>query len=666
MTNYPSDFRRALALHQSGDLRQAEFLYRQVLSSDPQDAEALHLLGLIASQAGQFDAAAALIGQAIRLKGNLPLFCANLGYILRQQGKIPQALACYRQSLLGKPNDPGVLAETGRCLLALGKPEEAAIALATGIGLEPDAAAFQDLGAALRTLGKTADAIACFQHATALDPSLAESHFSLGNLLFANGEPDRGALAYRKAIEADGSRAEYHFNLAVVLTVQGNPNEAAACYGTAVRLRPDYAEAHNNLAILYQKSGCYQLAAQHYKRAVEIDPGYSEALYNNGSLLQDQEDHEEACRIYRRLLGHCEPELERRVRNNLANGLLALGRPRKALAEYNRAIVLDPKAVEAHWNRAVALLTLGKYSEAWEDYEWRLRQPHARQREFRQPRWDGAPLNGRRLLLHAEQGLGDTIQFARFAPLAQNDSRQPPSTVILECQQPLVKLLGTVKGLDLVTAFDAAPEFDLHLPLLSLPGLFGLTLKHVSRNVPYLETAPDRLERWRRHIDGVSAGSRARVGLCWAGNPRHHNDRNRSVSPHLLDPLGALPEIAYFCLQQQPNGAPAIDFKPLLEPLDDFETTAALSANLDLVITVDTAVAHLAGALARPLWLMLPAVADWRWLTERDDSPWYPTARLFRQDRRTIGMKDREEAWRPVIERVKTSLQNFPPHRDGA
>ena len=617
------------------------------------------MLGLIASDAEQHDAAAILIAHAIRIQGNVPLYCANLGLVLSRQGKLPQALACFRQALASKPNDAVTLAHAGRCLSRMGRFDEAIIALGTSLSLVSNAPTFHELGNALIAASRTEEAIACFQHAVSLEPRLADCYFTLGNLLFASGNWAGGADAYEGAILADQTQPEYYFNLGVVRTLQTLHPEAIRCYLKAVQLRPEYAVAHNNLGILYQKAGDKDQASWHYQRASEIQPGYSEAWYNTGALLQEQEEHEKACQVYRNVLSSplTSLSLEAHLHNNLANGLLALGQPGAALDEYDRALALDSEAVEAHWNRAIVQLTLGRYKEAWAEYEWRLRQPDALVRQFSQPRWDGAPLGRRRLFLYAEQGLGDTLQFARFARLIhetnarRKDPEQGGPRVVLECQAPLAGLLKRLQGVDsVVGAGMPIPEFDVHIPLLSLPGIFGTTLETLSGQRTYLSADSKRRRQWRLHMARQAPGH-LRVGLCWSGNPNHRNDRNRSLPAEFLNCLATIPGVAYYNLQINAQAMPNIDFRPLLRPLDDFEETAALTANLDLVITVDTAVAHLAGGMGRPVWVLLPMVADWRWMTERDDSPWHSSARLFRQTK----AKD----WRTVIDRVRESLMQL-------
>jgi hypothetical protein len=281
----------------------------------------------------------------------------------------------------------------------------------------------------------------------------------------------------------------------------------------------------------------------------------------------------------------------------------------------------------------MAWLLLGDYERGWAEYEWRWRTGEMHLPSFAQPRWDGAPLGGRTVLLYAEQGLGDALQFVRYAPLV----RQRGGRVIVACRAPLLRLLAGCAGIDrLADQAGDLPAFDVYAPLLSLPHLLGTTLATVPAAVPYLHADPALVERWRGEL---AAGPAFRVGIGWQGSPLHPADRRRSVPVSFFRPLAAVPGVRLYSLQKGtgaeqlggPHGRfPAEDLSPRLA---DFADTAAVMKNLDLVITVDTALAHLAGALGLPVWVALPFAPDWRWLTGRDDSPWYPTARLFRQPR---------------------------------
>lgn len=362
-------------------------------------------------------------------------------------------------------------------------------------------------------------------------------------------------------------------------------------------------------------------------------------------LLQQSNAFEQACREYRAFLRD-QPK-HAGAHNNLGNTLIAMGRPAEALRHFDRALSLDPGAAETRFNRAVAQLSLGHYQKGWRDYESRFHQPGHPGRRALAPEWKTQPLQGKRLLLYAEQGLGDTLQFIRFADPVQCRGAR----VTLECQPRLAKLLSRIPAIEAVMVKEnPPPPLDFQLALLSAPQRLNITLETLPA-APYLKAAPCLLEEWHAHLVRIAGPVPSRVGLCWTGNRRHKNDRNRSMPPSFLERLADIPGIAFFDLCPEAVDWPDLPLKPLRRPLVDFEDTAALIANLDLVITVDTAVAHLAGALGRPVWILLPYASDWRWLSGREDSPWYASARLFRQ--RQAG------DWGEVLERVRQALADY-------
>ena len=607
MRNHKIDFSRAVELHRSGRLGDAERMYRKILVFDPHHADSLHLLGLVASEAGQHDTAAALISRAIQAAGPVAMYCSNLGLVFGRMGKPEQAIACYRQALRNNPADPGTHARLGRLLLESKDFTAARVSLEKSLALQPQAAVFCDLG----------------------------------TVLFAQQEFDAAGKAYEIANVTDPAYPEALYNLGVIRTIQRRPAEAMAFYRAALALRPAYPDAHNNLGILLQSTGQGDAALNHYRQALQCDPASSEARYNGAFLLQERDHLEGARDEYQELLRRHPEHFE--GHNNLGNTLLSLAEPELALAEYNTVLQLQPGHAEAHWNRAIANLTLGNFREGWEEYEWRFRQPQSAQRKPEPPSWTGESLNNRRLLLQAEQGLGDTLQFVRYASLV----KELGAFVMLECQQPLQRLLSRHSSVDR-TVLSNSDEVDYRAPLMSLPGLFGTTLATIPSQAPYLHADPHLIEKWARLIRERVGADDFRVGLCWAGNPLHRNDRNRSVPVEAFAALAGLPGIVFFCLQKDAQFRPPLPFATLPEQVGDFDDTAALIANLDLVITVDTAVAHLAGGLGQQVWILLPFAPDWRWMMDRSDSPWYPSARLFRQPRR----KD----WTSVIQNVRSEL----------
>jgi Flp pilus assembly protein TadD len=449
----------------------------------------------------------------------------------------------------------------------------------------------------------------------------------MGNCLVALDKYEDATFAFERSAELLPDHAQAWYNLGVTRTVLQRVDAALEAYEHSVRINPRYTEAHNNRGILLQALGRYEEAESSYTKALAADPNYLNAAYNSGALFQLQDRLPEAIERYRSVI-RCRPD-HVEAHNNLGNTLFALNRTDEALAAYKRAVQLDGGNAQAHWNLALAYLLTGDFRRGWREYEWRLRQPGASPRAFRVPLWDGSPLDGRRILLHSEQGYGDTIQFVRYASLVKSAGGR----IILECQPALVRLLARMPDIEMAVARgQELPEFDCHAPLLSVPRLFSA----IPAKAPYLDVDPALLDRWRSKVpDGGT-----RVGIAWAGNPGHLNDRKRSIPFALMSELMNTPGVRFVGLQKDSPG--------LASELDDFADTAAVIAHLDMVVSVDTAVAHLGGAMGKPVWTLLPFAPDWRWMLNRDDTPWYPTMRLFRQPA--------PGDWTSVLARVRQEL----------
>jgi tetratricopeptide (TPR) repeat protein len=585
----------AVEHHRAGRLGEAERLYRGILDREPGHVESLHRLGLVASQTGHGQAAEGLIRRAI---------AAGDARALDFRTSDSEAGQAEKQAALW--------ADLGIALQLQGKLTEAvesydlaiascdrAIALESGRQRQ-SGAVFSNRGMALHALERLDEAQASLRQAIALEPEQPESHTGLGNVLY----------------------------------VQGLLEEAAECHERAIALRPGYAEAWSNLGSVRHMQGLLAEAAECSSRAVLLDPRFAEGYNNLGDALQGQ------------------------------------GRLAEAARCFDRAIELKPGLARAHLNRASLRLLEGKFAEGWPEYEWRLRLYP--QRKFGLPRWMGEPLGGSGrpacLLLHAEQGLGDTLQFLRYLPLVLE--RVNGGSVVLEVQPPLLRLAGEMAsrligkrtGMVSVTAMgEDLPEFDWHCPLMSLPLIFESDLGNLPAESPYLAVPAEAAERVAA-LPGLlelfqeelfRAGKTLRVGLVWAGSAIHAKDRFRSIAPELLAPLLEVDGARFYSLQvggPTPNGV-AMDgggFTDLAPYIRDMADTAALLERLDLVIAADTSVAHLAGAMGRPVWVLLPFAPDWRWLADRADSPWYPSMRLFRQTK--------PGDWAGVIETVREAL----------
>jgi tetratricopeptide (TPR) repeat protein len=467
--------------------------------------------------------------------------------------------------------------------------------------------------------GNLAEAERLYRQILVLDPRHADALHLLGVIAFHAGRADAGRALIGQAIAINPQVPEYHNNLGNILKESGSPEEAFACYRRALALRPAFVDAHFNLGNAYGKEERFEEAIESYRAALGL-----------------QQDH----------FG---------TWHNLGNTLRSLGRTDEALDCYRRVPPSSPVFAEARWNQAITRLLAGDLARGWEDYEsrWDLERAKPRRRSFTQPAWEGGPARGRRILLHAEQGLGDTIQFIRYAALVKARGLK----VLLECPAPLQSLLARAPGVaQAVASGEPLPEFDLHLPLLSPPRLFGTTLQSIPAPRAYLSPDPSLARKWKAKLG--AAGKTLRVGLVWAGGT---SDRKRDCGLAALAPLAAARNATFYSLQvgeaaaqaaSPPAGMKLVD---LSVELKNFSDTAALVGQLDLVVTTDTAAAHLAAALGKPTWILLRYAPDWRWLLGRDDSPWYPSARLFRQ--RKPG------EWAEPIDRAAVALRAFRKSR---
>jgi tetratricopeptide (TPR) repeat protein len=583
---------------------------------------------------------------------------AAQGTALARQGRHEQAIASFRQALALDPNAAEAHHDLGHVLAEQGWHAEAAACFRQAVRLRPlSGAAHTSLAVALSRLGQHAEALAGFREAIRVEPGYAQAHNNLGVALAQQGQPDEAIAAFRQALRVQPDYADAHYNLGVSLGQLGQRDEAVACYREAVRLRPDMADALNNLGLALSEMDQQGQAIVLLRQAVRLRPAFAEAHNNLGLALADLGRLEEAVAAFEQAL-RLKP-LYAEAHNNLGGVLRGLGRLEEAAACYDLAVQLTPAmaAASAHWNRALTWLHQGNFARGWAEYEWRWKRSTTTRPSFPQPLWDGGPLEGRTILLHCEQGLGDAIQFVRYAPLVQARGGR----VVLGCPPPLWALFQSMAGVEHVVAEgQVLPAYDVHAPLMSLPRLLGTTLTTVPAEVPYLSVPSERVEHWRKRLEEWCGRDAFTVGICWQGNPRHKWDRHRSVPLALFRPLARVPGVRLISLQRGPGaeqlgaaGSLVTAVDPCAGQKDEFtfQDTAALIRCLDLVVTVDTAAAHLAGALGAPVWLALSQIVDWRWLDGRDDSPWYPSMRLFR--RKHVG------DWEPVFAQLATELHHL-------
>jgi tetratricopeptide (TPR) repeat protein len=603
----------------AGRLAQAEDKCRQALAADPQHADALHLLGLIHAQNDQVDLALECIAQAIRCNQANPEYFSSFGTLLARRDRLDEAFRSYDLALRLKPDFVEVWVALGDLLQRQQGFQQALRAYEHALTLDAGhAGAAEKAARLLRAQQRFEEAAIAHARWATLDPNNYDAHNDLGGLLIGLGRHEEAAAAFKAAAKVNANAPAAFNNLGIALTHLKRFDEAIVALGRAVALSPGLAEPHNARANALRLLNRLDEALRDYDRAIALKPDYAEAHGNRGACLDD------------------------------------LARPEEALASYNRALALQPDHGDTHWNLAVNRLRAGDFETGWREAEWRWKSTSLRlkHRPFEQPLWLGAePIAGKTLLLHNEQGLGDAIQFCRYIPLlAQHGAR-----VILEIDRTLKELLAGLAGVSHCLAKgEVLPDFDFHCPLSSLPLPFATTLDNIPPPVPHLSVpAAKGWNLW------LGASRRPWIGLVWSGNPDHANDHNRSIALQALSRLFEV-EAQFVSLQKNAREsdreflrarADLLDAGPELE---SFADTAALVAQLDLVISVDTSVAHLAGSLGRPVWILLPHVADWRWLTGRADSPWYPSARLFRQAE--------TRRWEPVIDELRHALQRFAAH----
>ena len=501
--------------------------------------------------------------------------------------------------------------------------------------------ALQLLGALLLQAGRLQEGIDLLRKALAVNAKQAALHSNLAFALNALQRFDEGLASAERALVLQPKFADALNNRGNAQAGLNRPLDAIGSFDRAIALMPDFAPAWNNRACVLRDLGRPVDALASCDHALTLQPNYPDAWSNRGNALSDMNQPHEAERSYRRALELAPAFAD--AWNNLGLTQIDLNQHEAALSSYERALAVNPSAAETHWNESLCLLQLGRFESGWRKYEWRWVRSRikAARRSFAQPLWLGDfPLDGKTILLHAEQGLGDTLQFCRYAVLVSKLGAK----VVLEAPSELIRLLATLDGVDqLVEAGQPLPPFDCHCPLLSLPLAFRTDEAGIPSTTPYLFADPQATREWRDRLDAVSAESRLKVGLVWAGGNRPHvaelrkNDARRSVGFEQFAPILDVPNVRFFSLQkgaaaqQLASSGLGGDVVDYTEALHDFADTAALVANLDLVISVDTSTAHLAGALDKPVWILNRFDTCWRWMLTRTDTPWYPRARLIRQ-----------------------------------
>ncbi|MBN1816754.1 MAG: glycosyltransferase family protein [Sedimentisphaerales bacterium] len=577
-----------------------------------------------------------------------------------RQGQLEKAVRVCDNVLEREPGSAPAMVAKGCILQSRHLWDEAERLHRKALSIRPDLAeAHQNLGLILAEKGRYTEAVVHYRRALKILPDCAETWNDLGVSLRAMGQSQEAALAYRKAVSLQPDFELAWFHLGNALRDMQRWDEAIDAYHNALVRRPHYPSCWNNLGLAYKGLGQSEEAIRAFEKASEMAPDNAEYFNNMGLSLEAAWRSEEAILAYRRAIER-KPDFAEAYRN-LGDTLKQIGRCEEAIRCYRKALQIRPEYASTWWNLSMALLLSGRLAEGFTLYHYRrhpevgiFTYPHT----LNVPRWDGAKFTGKRLLVYCEQGFGDCIQFLRYLPMVKRRG----GTVILEAPTALARLVRNVSDIDEFLCSSQNPPrtaFDLCVSIMDLPAIFHTSLSTIPDIVPYLRAPTEAIEAWRGRFDK----DRYHIGIVWAGNPKHGNDANRSCRAEWFAPLGRIDGVQLHSLQKGPAAEPILalaQYTSVIDPanhLTDFADTAAVIACLDLVITVDTAVAHLAGAMDKPVWLLLPFPPDWRWMLDRSDSPWYPAMRLFRQTKRGD--------WKEVFTAVELEIRRISQMRTG-
>jgi tetratricopeptide (TPR) repeat protein len=683
-------FAAAVRCYADGQLAETEALCREILRQTPHFPGALVLLAVVLCLADQHDKrlqAIALLQHALAIEPNDPQTLDILGDALTAESDLDAAIDIYCRAIRLAPHNAKLHSKLGVALNGSARHDAAIAAYREAIILDPQVAqTYFNLGVALTDAGRREDAIEVYQQAIARRPNDAAAYVNIGGLYRESGQIERAIEAFRAAVRADRRHVIARFQLAAclhdagehgpardimreviaeqhdlpeahlvlgnILLALGRPAEAKEAFAAEIALDPKCVQAHNNLGAALHDLGRLDEAAAMHRHTLALDPGHVQAHINLGVALEKQGDLAGARAAYVQALA-LQPSNTLSHATALSNLGIVLeqeGQHEAALAMHERAAAVAPNSAKVRFNLAVNLLRTNDLAAGWDEYEWRWKGgvPTLKMPDIPRPMWNGTPLNGRTLLVHAEQGLGDTLQFARYLdPLMRMGGH-----VMLVAPGALTRVLRSIKGVTLRDSGENLPPFDVHIPLMSVARVLATRLDTIPAKVPYVAVDPTAVAAWRRRIGDDGA---LKVGLVWSGNPDHKYDHQRSIPAATILPALMMPGVKLFALQKDVRPADQATLASLGEGITDlgtefgdFSDTAAAVCALDLVISVDTSVVHLAGALARPTWTLLPFMPDWRWLLGRQDSPWYPTMRLFRQSQRNN--------WDDVLEQVRTAL----------
>jgi tetratricopeptide (TPR) repeat protein len=647
-------YQSALAARRAGRLAEAEAGFRAVLAQDPRHADALHMLGIVLHMQGHSAKAEDLMRRALTLREDA-FFLDNLGNLLWEIGRPDEAEVAYRRAIRVQPENINVRFNLGKLLKNMQRGEEAEQVLMHALlGFPAHPEIYHWLGTLLYERKQLDAADSAFRHALAIAPDLSDTLINLGRLHKDRERLEDAATCYRKMLIWQPQSDIGHFNLGVILEDLNRFPEAEKSLRRALAVHPDMLEAHLNLGNRLRDANRTKDAIVHYRRVLELDPASPDGHNNVGIALMEFYQVEPAMASFQRAVDLRPDHVSAHLNINLI--LRDTGKLEESKAYCQRTLAMFPDNPFPHLSHAYALLQTGDLRRGWQEFEYRWKVPNDEPEfTFTQPIWRGKEdLRGKAILIYSEQGLGDTLQFVRYTALLAERG----VTVYLLVPRLLRSLVASCPGVSGVYVIgDALPPFDYRCPMMSVPLACDTQMDSIPANIPYLTPPREKVAYWRERL---GPKTKTRVGITWAGDPRKHLpaahaiDRQRSMRFEQMRPILDVEDIEFYCLQfggdahTQMQGHPKlIDYT---REIDDFQSSAAFIENLDLVITVDTSVCHLVGAIGKPVWMLNRFNTCWRWLMDREDSPWYPTMRIFRQP--ALG------DWASVVERVKLELDS--------
>jgi tetratricopeptide (TPR) repeat protein len=671
--NIDNKFQTALKYHQTGDLERAARLYREILQVQPLNIPALHLLGVIFYQFGDYDSAIEHIKKALRLNPNNPDAQNHLGSALKAKGLIEESITCYQKAIDLNPAVAEAHFNLGNTLVAEGRFDEAIVHYQKAVEIKPDFfAAYYNMAKALFDKGNYDEAVIFYQKALQFNPNSADIYDALGIIFQGKGESDKAIVYFKKAIELNQESPGAYGNLGKSLQEKGYLDEALTHYEKALKLNSDHtilSNLYNNMGVIYQEKGQFDEALVYYQKALELDRGQAGIYKNLGTVLHDTGFFDEAADNYRKALGLTPDDAETYC--NLGSVLEDEGQFNEALKFYQKALQIDPTLAEAHWNLSLAQLKSGNLEEGWKGYEWRLLQKDARPSAFPQPQWDGRSLKGKRIMVSAEQGVGDEIMFASCLP----DVIHQADSCIVECDKRLLPLfarsfpkasfierhdLPLVNSTHISTPHDGVQEeADFQIRMGSLPKFLRRDFTDFPERQSYLVPDEQKVILWRQRYHILGQG--LKIGVSWKGGSKLSVKFMRSTVLKQWTKLFSIPGIHFINIQygdcsdelkkaRENLGVIVHDWEDA-DPLKDLDNFAAQIAGLDLVISVDNSTVHMAGAIGVPVWALLPYACDWRWMTGFEDTPWYKSVRLFRQKE--------PGSWDEMLDQVSSDLDRY-------